>query len=103
MTIYIDTDYCCHLTNGGGMRPVETDFFDGKCAAYIEGYRFIPTRETWTNKDGIVINGECVMLIENYALLQRFQAQHDADEAAHLEELGALIEEIYSEDLEVIG
>lgn len=104
MEIYLDTDYCCHLTDGGGMRQIETDVFDGKCAEYIEGYRFVPFGESWTRPDGVVFKGQAMLLIEdNYALLQRFQAQHEADEAAHLAELGALIEEIYSEDLEVIG
>lgn len=38
-----------------------------------------------------------------HLVLSALEAQHEADEAAHLAELGALIEEIYSEDLEVIG
>lgn len=103
MRIYLDSDFRCHLTDGGEMRPVETDYFDGKCAEFVEGYRFVPAGESWTRKDGTVFRGGMVAPAEGYALLQRFQAQHEADEAAHLEELGALIEEIYSEDLEVIG
>ena len=39
---------------------------------------------------------------EDYGALEKAQAQHELDEAAHLEELGALIEEIYNEDLEGI-
>ena len=37
-TIYIDSDYRCHVTNDGTMNAVETDFFDGKCDTFIEGY-----------------------------------------------------------------
>lgn len=37
-TIYIDSDYKCHLTDDGTMTAVETDAFDGKCDAYVEGY-----------------------------------------------------------------
>lgn len=37
-TIYVDSDFKCHVTNDGTMTAVETDFFDGKCDAYIEGY-----------------------------------------------------------------
>lgn len=103
MRIVLDSDFRCHLTDDGSMRPVETDYFDGKCAEFVEGYRFVPAGESWTRKDGAVFHGEMVAPAENYALLQRFQAQHEADEAAHLADLGALIEEIYSEDLEVIG
>ena len=39
-TIYIDSDYSCHVTNDGTMNAVETDFFDGKCDTYVEGYRY---------------------------------------------------------------
>ena len=44
--IYIDNDYKCHTSNDGTMREVQTDFFDGKCQIFIEGYRFIPSGET---------------------------------------------------------
>lgn len=37
-TIYIDFDYRCHVTNDGTMTAVETDFFDGKCDTFVEGY-----------------------------------------------------------------
>lgn len=38
MTIYVDAHNRCHLSGNGGMMAVETEFFDGKCASYIEGY-----------------------------------------------------------------
>lgn len=37
-TIYIDSEYKCHVSNDGTMTAVETDFFDGKCDTYIDGY-----------------------------------------------------------------
>ena len=37
-TIYVDSDYRCHVTNDGTMTAVETDFFDGKCDTFVEGY-----------------------------------------------------------------
>ena len=51
MTIYIDSDFKSHVNNSVGYTAVETDFFSGKCAEYIEGYRFIPAGETWTRAD----------------------------------------------------
>ena len=33
MTIYIDSDYKCHTTTADGLTAVETDVFDGMCAA----------------------------------------------------------------------
>ena len=39
MKLYIDSEYRCHTANPDGMfREVETDFFDGKCRTFIEGY-----------------------------------------------------------------
>lgn len=60
MTIYIDTDYKCHTAPGIGLTAVETDAFDGKCAAYIYGYRFVPDGSTWTRSDGAVFRGEMI-------------------------------------------
>lgn len=102
-TVYLDSDFRCHLTDDGSMRPVETDAFNGKCAAYIEGYRFVPDGEVWIRADGAVFHGQMIAPAEDYARLEKAQQQYERDEQAHLEELGALIEEIYSEDLEVIG
>ena len=51
MTIYIDDDYKCHVSNADGRRAVETNFFNGKCTEWIESYRFVPEGETWM-RDG---------------------------------------------------
>ena len=81
MKIYID-DYCkCHKTNDGTMREVETDFFDGKCDAFIEGYLFVPEGETWTREDGVVFNGEMVAPWKDYNELASAQAQYEHDMA----------------------
>ena len=37
-TIYIDAENKCHVTNDGTRKAVETDFFDGKCDSFVEGY-----------------------------------------------------------------
>lgn len=37
--IYIDSEYRCHTTDPEGIfKEVETDFFDGKCTEFVEGY-----------------------------------------------------------------
>ena len=39
MKIFIDSEFKCHVSNpAGNLREVETDFFNGKSAAFIEGY-----------------------------------------------------------------
>lgn len=37
-TVYIDTEKKCHVVNDGNMTALETDYFDGKCDAFIEGH-----------------------------------------------------------------
>ena len=41
-TIYIDSEFKCHTVNDGTMAAVETDAFDGKCNAFVEGYCYEP-------------------------------------------------------------
>ena len=45
--IYVDSDHKCHATDDGTMIAVETDFFDGKCDAFLEGHCY-EVRETYT-------------------------------------------------------
>lgn len=103
MTIYLDSEYRCHLTNDGTMTAVETDVFDGKCRTYIEGCRCVPEGESWTRSDGAVFRGLMVASAGDFRMLAGAQKQYELDEAAFAEELGALIDEIYNEDLEEIG
>lgn len=45
MKIYVDSDNNCHTTNPDGtFREVETDFFDGKCKAFVEGHCYDDSR-----------------------------------------------------------
>ena len=60
MTIYIDSDYKCHVSAAEGRRAVETDAFNGKCAEWIESYRFVPAGETWVKHNGEMFRGEMV-------------------------------------------
>lgn len=57
-TIYMDSDFKCRTVGDGTLAAVETDFFDGKCDAFVEGYRFVPDGESWTREDGAVFHGE---------------------------------------------
>lgn len=37
-TIYVDSDGHCHRIDDGTMTALETDFFYGKCDAFVEGH-----------------------------------------------------------------
>jgi hypothetical protein len=92
--IYIDSEYKCHATDDGTMTKVETDFFDGKCDDYIEGYRFIPSGQCWVRPNGAVFNGEMVAPWKPYAQLEAAQRSY---ERKLLEEYESLIQELYAE------
>ena len=93
-TIYIDSDFKCHITDDGTRRAVETDFFDDKCDAFIEGYRFVPLGETWTRSDDEVFEGEMVSTWKDYAELDAAQRAYEHERLAEYE---ALIDELYAE------
>lgn len=77
MTIYIDSDYKCHTSPADGLTAVETDFFDGKCRQFIEGYRFVPAGEIWTREDGQVFIGGMIAPFRDYSILAELQAVYD--------------------------
>lgn len=79
-TIYIDADYKCHVSDDGTMTPVETDFFDGKCTAFIEGYRFVPSGCTWTRSDGEVFRGEMIAPRQDIRELRLAQLEYENEQ-----------------------
>lgn len=85
-TIYIDSHYKCHTADNGEMTAVETDFFNGKCDAFVEGYRFIPAGESWTREDGVVFNGEMIAPWKPYSQLDAAQREYERElaEAARI-------------------
>lgn len=102
-TIFIDSDYKCHLADDGTMRKFEIDFFDDKCPEFVEGYRFIPYGETWKRDDGSEYHGELIIPWRSFTELAEIQNAVERNDAVRDAELAALIEEIYQMDLEVIG
>lgn len=77
MTIYIDNEFKCHLTNDGTMTEIETSFFNEKCDAFVEGYRYVPAGETWVREDGVPFTGEMIAPWRNYDILAELQEQYD--------------------------
>ena len=81
-TIYLDSDYKCHVIDDGTMTAIETDFFDDKCDSFIEGYRIVPAGESWTRHDGVVFNGEMISPWKDYSTLVAYQQQYEVMIAA---------------------
>lgn len=76
-TVYLDSDFKCHIANDGTMTAAETSFFDDKCDVFIEGYRFVPFNEVWISEDGIEVNGEMISPFVDYDILEKAQAEYE--------------------------
>ena len=90
-TVYIDSEFKCHITSDGTMTAVETDFFDGKCDSFIEGYRFVPSGESWTRNDGVVFHGEMISPWKDFAELDAAQRQYQRERLADAENALAIL------------
>ena len=103
MTIYIDTDYKCHTISGPGLTAVETDAFTGKCAAYIEGYRFVPDGASWTRSDGEVFTGEMIAPWKPWDELDAAQREYEREQYETLSAQNAEYEAALSEIETALG
>ena len=93
MTIYIDTDFKCHVSNPNSIyTAVESDFFDGNCDAFIEGYRYIPAGQTWTREDGVAFRGEMIAPWKPWQELDAAQREYERELLAE-----------YAEALKIVG
>ena len=85
MKIYIDKDYKCYAADDGTMTAVETDFFDGKCKEFIEGYRYVPSGESWTREDGVEFRGEMIAPWKDSRELDGYQRIHEQEVMADMQ------------------
>ena len=83
-TIYLDAEFQCHTANDGTMTAVETEAFDDKCDAYIEGHRFVPFGESWTRSDGVVFQGEMLAPWKDYNELDAVQREYEREQMADM-------------------
>ena len=91
--VYIDNDFKCHTSDHDGLyTAVETDFFDGKCDAYIEGYRFVPAGKSWTREDGVVFPGEMIAPWKDWRALDEAQRAYEREQLAAYEQAMSEIE-----------
>lgn len=102
-TIYLDSDYKCHLTDDGTMTAVETDVFDGKCDTYIEGYRYVPTGSVWTREDGVTFTGEMISPATDWQELDEAQAVYEREQYQTLISENAEYEAALTEIEEALG
>lgn len=80
MTVYIDNEYRCYAAPGEGRTEAENSFFDGKCAAIIECYRYVPEGAAWTREDGNVFAGEMIAPHKDMTAALEIQKAYEAME-----------------------
>lgn len=93
MTVYLDADWKCHISGDDTMTAVETAAFDGKCDAYIEGYRFVPSGCTWVREDGAIFAGEMIAPWKPWDELDKAQREYERQLVAEYEAALQEIEE----------
>ena len=112
MLIYIDSDFKCHASDpDGAYVAVETTAFDGKCAAYIEGYRFVPAGAEWTRPDGVVFRGEMIAPWKDWRELDEAQRDYEREQLAALTvenealvaDMAQMVDDVYQSDMEMMG
>lgn len=86
MKIYIDNACKCHVAAADGLREYDVPFFDGKCDEFIEGYRFVPSGESWTREDGEVFGGEMTAPWKDYAELDAAQREYEREQMEDMRE-----------------
>ena len=115
-TIFVDPDtFKCYTDNPESSNdvliPVETDFFDGKCDAFVEGYRFVPNGYSWKREDGSLFIGEMIAPWKDYAELDEAQREYERQRVSELKtenetllaDMAQLVEEVYQSDVEMMG
>ena len=111
MKLYLDADFRCHLSGGAGMTEMDTELFDGKCPAYIEGYRYVPPGERWVREDGVAFRGEMITPWKPWEELDAAQRDYErqqlvalaSENEALVADMAQMVEEIYQSDTEMMG
>ena len=78
--IYIDSNFKCHVENDGTMIAIQTDFFNGKCKEFIEGYLLVPQGRKWMRKDGVIFTGEMIAPWKSYEELDIAQRRYEQEQ-----------------------
>ena len=101
--IYLNAAFECSTTERADtVQSIETDFFDGKCNAFIEGYRFVPEGQSWTRDDGVTFNGEMIAPFKDYTYLEMVQTAFD-ELAGQITDTQLAIAELYENEVAANG
>lgn len=85
---YLDSEFRVHIDQDGNRREWEDTegYFDGKCAAYIEGFRVVPDGETWVREDGAEFTGLMIAAAVPFEELDAIQREYERQQLAAMQE-----------------
>lgn len=94
MKIYVNpNDFkCCASRPDETYMEIETDFFDGKCQTFIEGYRYVLSGATWTREDGVTFTGEMIAPWKDWLELDSAQREYEREQLVAYEQTLSEIE-----------
>ena len=78
-TIYLDSNFMCHIINDGTMTEIQTDMFDDLCNNSIELMRYIPQNEMWVRPNGRIIYGLFIQATDSEKI-NAYQIQWQSDQ-----------------------
>jgi hypothetical protein len=93
-TVYLKPiTFECHVSQNpnGTLIPYETEFFDGKCDAFVEGYRIVPDGESWKDSDGFLFRGEMIAPWKPYDELDAAQREYEREQMAEYKEALSIV------------
>lgn len=103
MKIYIDSEFKCHTSNSDGIyREVETTLFNAKCDEFVEGYRYVPSGESWTRSDGAMFYGEMIAPWKPYSELDSVQREYERQQLNELKNIQTDLNTSYQEGINSI-
>lgn len=77
-TIFLDSEFKCHLTNDSTMLEVQTEALDGYDSKAIECFRYVPKGYTWKGSDGRERHGEFIQAFRPLEVIGAYQEQYEA-------------------------
>lgn len=94
ITVYLDPNtFQCHTSQNAesSLIPYETNYFEGMCQTFIEGFRLVPFGKTWTRSDGEVFTGEMIAPWKPYSELDAAQREYERQKLADAENALAIM------------
>lgn len=80
-TVYLDSNYVCHVENAEGRTAYEVDFLDNACDFKVEATRYVPEGHRWTRSDGMIFPGPMVAYTMDSQMVDAVQREYEQAQA----------------------